>query len=88
MLLDDMISTGRTLVEACRLLQTSGLPAPVILAAHGIFASDAHADLRSAGAREVLTTDSIPNPAGRLSLAPLIAAALADFPAAARRTPA
>ncbi len=83
-LLDDMISTGRTLIESCRLLRAAGLPAPVVLAAHGIFSGSACADLLAAGAREVLTTDSIANPAGRLSLAPPIAAALAGFPATQR----
>lgn len=75
-LLDDMISTGHTLIEACRLLRAAGLPPPVVLAVHGLFAGPAYAELRAAGAHTVLTTDSVPHAAGTLSLAPLLADAL------------
>ncbi len=81
-LLDDMISTGHTLIEACRLLRAAGLPPPVVLAVHGLFAGSAHAELLAAGARTVLTTDAVPHAAGTLSLAPLLADALAGFPPA------
>lgn len=86
-LLDDMISTGRTLIEACALLRAAGLEAPLVLAVHGIFAGNAHADLLAAGAARIVSTNSIEHPSNAIDLAPLLAHALSNPPAAAQ-TPA
>ena len=77
-LLDDMISTGRTLVEGCRLLAQAGMRAPLVLAVHGIFAGDAYEALLAAGAARIVTTNSIPHASNAIDLAPLLAQALAS----------
>jgi ribose-phosphate pyrophosphokinase len=79
-LIDDMISTGGTLVDACRVLREAGMPAPVVLAVHGIFAADAHAALVAAGAAAVVTTNSIAHASNAIDIAPLLAAALSEPP--------
>ena len=76
-LLDDMISTGRTLIEGCRLLAEAGMRAPLVLAVHGIFAGDAYQAVLAAGAGRIVTTNSIPHASNAVDLAPLLAAALA-----------
>jgi len=76
-LLDDMISTGRTLIEGCRLLAEAGMRAPLVLAVHGIFAGDAYHAVLAAGAGRIVTTNSIPHASNAVDLAPLLAAALA-----------
>ncbi len=77
-LLDDVISTGRTLIAGCRVLAEAGMPAPVVVAVHGIFADDAYAALRAAGAAHIVTTNSVPHASNAIDLAPLLAAALAQ----------
>lgn len=76
-LLDDMIATGRTLIEGCRLLAEAGMRAPLVLAVHGIFAGDAYEALLAAGAGRIVTTNSIPHASNAIDLAPLLAGALA-----------
>ncbi len=76
-LLDDMIATGRTLIEGCRLLAEAGMRAPLVLAVHGIFAGDAYEALLAAGAGRIVTTNSIPHASNAIDLAPILAGALA-----------
>lgn len=74
-LVDDIVSTGGTLIEAAHLLQAAGLPPPVCLAVHAVFAGAAHENLQRAGLREVVTANTIPHPSNRLDVGPALAAA-------------
>jgi ribose-phosphate pyrophosphokinase len=69
-LVDDIISTGRTMVEAVRLL-THGWPSPICIAMHGLFADDSDLLLERAGAR-VVTTDSVPHRTNAIELRALL----------------
>jgi len=75
-LLDDIVSSGATLVETLRLLE--GSEAAVAIAIHGLCDADTEAKLRTAGAR-LVTTNSIPNLWAQIDVAPLIAAGVAEF---------
>jgi len=75
-LVDDMISTGRTLVEGCRVLRDAGMAAPLVVAVHGIFAGDAFEALQQAGAARIVSSNSIPHPSNAIDLAALLAGAL------------
>lgn len=75
-LVDDMISSGRTMEVAVRQLVADGFAPPVCLAVHGILAEDALARLEAAGA-EVVTTNTIPGPTARLDVTPLLAHVIA-----------
>ncbi|WP_339913138.1 ribose-phosphate pyrophosphokinase [uncultured Brevundimonas sp.] len=89
-LLDDIASSGRTLIEAAHQLQRQGLPPPVCVVVHGIFAGEAFAELSRLSER-VVSSDSVPHASNAITLAPLIAAALqtweADGPTRRRRRP-
>jgi ribose-phosphate pyrophosphokinase len=71
-LVDDMISSGHTMEVAVRQLVESGFAAPICLAVHGILAENAKTRLESAGA-QVVTTNTIPGPAAKLDVVPLLA---------------
>jgi ribose-phosphate pyrophosphokinase len=71
-LVDDVISSGRTMEVAARQLQKSGFSRPICLAVHGILAGDAYARLAAAGA-SVVVTNTIPGPAALLDIHPLFA---------------
>jgi ribose-phosphate pyrophosphokinase len=71
-LVDDVISSGRTMEVAAQQLGKSGFSRPICLAAHGILADDAHARLVAAGAF-VVVTNTIPGRAALLDIHPLFA---------------
>jgi len=59
-LVDDIISSGRTMMEAVRLIIERGATEPVCVAVHGLFADHSDILLARAGAR-VVTSNSIPH---------------------------
>ncbi len=77
-LVDDIISSGGTMLEAIRKLAELVRIPPVCLAVHGIFANHSDQLLVDAGAR-LVTTDSIENPHAEIGIAPLLASAISEF---------
>ena len=75
-LVDDIISTGRTMVETIRQLQLLGMKPPVCIGVHGIFAGNAYAELLEAGAGKIITTNCIPHPSNAIDIVGLIESAL------------
>jgi len=73
---DDIISTGGTMVETTKVLRREGARKIVVACIHPVLAGSALARLYDSGADIVLGTDSIPSPVSRVSLAPAIASAL------------
>ncbi len=67
-LVDDVISSGGTMIEALGLLARAGLPGASCVAVHALFDGDAHERLLAAGAREVATSDTIRHPSNRFSI--------------------
>lgn len=81
-IVDDMISTGGTLIEAAKLLQDRGARAVHVAATHGIFAADAVERIRQSNIDRIFVTDTLPTPVAGLerfevvSVAPLLAEAI------------
>jgi ribose-phosphate pyrophosphokinase len=75
-LVDDIVSTARTMIETVGHLRRAGLAAPVCVAVHAVFAQTAYEDLRAAGASDSVSCDTIRHPSNRIALAPAIAAAV------------
>ena len=80
-LLDDVASTGRTLVDAASALRARGAASVDVAVTHGLFVGDAVARLHACGVRRVWSTDSVPHPSNCVSVAPLLAQALAEWAA-------
>jgi len=74
-LIDDIASSGRTLIEAARGLVGQGLGAPVCVVVHALFADGAFADLSSLADR-IVSTDSVAHPSNAIPLAGLLAETL------------
>jgi ribose-phosphate pyrophosphokinase len=74
-LVDDIISTGRTMLETIRLLKARGHAAPVCVAVHGLFAADAYEALIQAGAR-VVTCNTVHHPSNAIDVNGAMAEAL------------
>lgn len=75
-LLDDVASSGQTLVEATRLLLAAGAASVDVAVTHALFAGDAIERVRAAGARHVWSSDCIPHPSNAVSIVPAVAKVL------------
>lgn len=74
-LIDDIVSSGRTMIETAEGLVARGLAKPVCVAVHALFAEDAYQRL-SERARSVISTNTISHPSNGISVAPLLVEAL------------
>ena len=75
-LLDDVASTGRTLIAAARGALDRGAASVDVAVTHALFMGDALAQVHAAGVRQVWSTDCVPHPSNAVSVVPLFAAAL------------
>jgi ribose-phosphate pyrophosphokinase len=71
-ILDDVISTGGTIVEAARLLQREKVSTIIAACTHGLFLRDAFERIKAV-ADHLYSTDTLDNPADKVSVAPDIA---------------
>ena len=85
-IVDDIVSSGRTVIEALGHLNRLGLRDAVCIAIHAVFAQDAFQQVLAAGAARVVSTDSISHPSNAISLAPLLVQACADLLSADEQT--
>ena len=58
-IVDDVISTGKTLISAADLLKKNGAEEIYVMATHGIFAGDAPEDLEKSIIKKVIVSDTI-----------------------------
>ena len=77
-LVDDVASTGYTLVEAARQLAAEGAATISVLVTHALFVDDALARLQAVGVGDVCSTDSVQHTTNKLHLDGLLAAALVE----------
>ena len=75
-LIDDIIASGGTMLEAARLLRAAGWPMPVCLAVHAIFADHALERLQGAGVSRIATCNTIPHPSNDIDVSEPLAAAI------------
>lgn len=73
LVVDDIISTGGTIVEALKILFSQGARKINVACTHPILAAGALAKIYEAGAQNVVGTDTVPSPISYVSVAPLIA---------------
>ena len=71
-ILDDVISTGATIVEAAKLLKRQRVKSIAAACTHGLFLKDAFERIKAV-ADELYSTDTLDNPAEKASVAPDIA---------------
>lgn len=74
-LVDDIVSSGRTILETLVHLQRLALPAPVLVAIHPVFSGGAYATLQAAGLVRIVSTDTIAHPSNAITMGPELAIA-------------
>jgi ribose-phosphate pyrophosphokinase len=71
-ILDDIISTGGTIVGAAKILREQGAKHVFCGCVHGLLIGDAEKRILDAGVEEIVGTDSVPGNVSKVSLAPLL----------------
>ncbi len=79
-IIDDVISSGRTMLEAVRIAAAFSERKPIVMAVHGIFARDADLVLEREGAR-LVTTNTILQRYSQIDIAGLLAPEAAELSA-------
>ncbi|MFE8071813.1 ribose-phosphate pyrophosphokinase [Marinobacteraceae bacterium S3BR75-40.1] len=72
-MVDDIISTGHTMIETAQHLERLKLKAPVCIGVHGLFSGDAWRAMQNSYIADIVTCDTIPHPTNRISVAQLLA---------------
>lgn len=85
-IVDDIVSSGRTAIETLGHLHRLGLQPATCVAIHAVFAGDAHAQLLAAGAARIVSTDTIAHASNAIGMAQPLADAVLALRAASGTT--
>ncbi|MEY3443003.1 MAG: hypothetical protein RLZZ519_1284 [Bacteroidota bacterium] len=75
-LVDDIISTARTMIETVQHILHAGMRPPICIGVHAVFAGEAYSKLLEAGVAKVVTCNTIAHPSNGIDVSGLISAAL------------
>ncbi|WP_395698854.1 ribose-phosphate diphosphokinase [Aquabacterium sp.] len=75
-LVDDVASTGRTLIEAATACLAAGAATVDVAVTHALFVGGSLAQLRACGVRHVWSSDAVPHETAVIPVAPLLAEAI------------
>lgn len=75
-LVDDIISTARTMIETVEHLKAAALAPPICIGVHAVFADHAYPDLQTAGARRIVTCNTIPHASNAINISALLVAGI------------
>ncbi len=75
-LVDDIISTGGTIIEAAKILKRQGARKIIAACTHGVLAGDVLRKISAAKVKPVIVTDTIESRVSMVSAAPVIAGAI------------
>ena len=78
LIVDDMISTGNSIIKATEILKKNHIGNVYVLCTHALLLDDAKEKLLKAGVKEVISTNSIPNEFAKVDLSSVISNYFAD----------
>lgn len=78
-MVDDVISSGQTLLKCADALKAAGIREIHCAAVHGIFADESDKALTGCGVKQIITTNTIPHASNRIDMSGLVAAAVRPF---------
>ncbi len=71
-LIDDIISTGRTMIETIKHLINIGMQAPICIAVHAIFANNSYELLKQAGAAKIISCNSVNHHSNQIDISDIL----------------
>ena len=71
-LIDDIISTGKTMIETIKKLSEIGAKPPVCIAVHAVFAEGAFEELEASGAKTIITCNTVTHISNGIDLSDLL----------------
>ncbi|MGP8214459.1 MAG: ribose-phosphate pyrophosphokinase [Bacteroidia bacterium] len=75
-IVDDIISTGKTMIETIHHLKREGTKPPVCIGIHAVFAGDAYDKIKEAGAQRIVTSNTIIHKSNSIDINSVIVKAL------------
>jgi ribose-phosphate pyrophosphokinase len=72
LIVDDMISTGESIVKACLALKKNKSGKVYAICAHALLIGDAKRKLKAAGIQDIIATNSIPSEFAKVDLSHII----------------
>lgn len=78
-LVDDITSTAQTMIAAVKQLKAAGLPPPVCVTVHPIFAGNAYQDLQAAGVDRIVSCNTIAHASNQIDLGDEVAVAAVEL---------
>lgn len=77
-IVDDIISSGHTMIEVIKQAKKQKAKTITCIAVHGIFAENALSKLKKAGATRIITTNTVVNTTSKIDVSPVIAEELRE----------
>jgi ribose-phosphate pyrophosphokinase len=77
-LVNDIVSTGRTMMAAASHFRTHGAPPPICIAEHPLFAGDAYVALQAAGVERIASCNTVAHSSNRIDICGPVAAAVGE----------
>jgi ribose-phosphate pyrophosphokinase len=77
-LVDDIVSTGGTMIETLKQLRACALRPAICIAVHGIFATGAYEQLSAAAPARIVTTNTIAHATNAIDVCPLLTNAIRE----------
>lgn len=78
-LVDDIISTARTMIETINHLKKANMKAAVCVGVHAVFAGNSYQSLLQSGAAEVITCNTINHPSNAIDLSGLLIEGIREY---------
>lgn len=77
-IVDDIASSARTMVEAVKVLKGRGHTAPICILVHALFAGDAYQKLSDSGPAAIVSTNSVPHPSNGIEIGEVLSRAVIE----------
>jgi ribose-phosphate pyrophosphokinase len=74
--IDDIISSGGSIIKAADVLQKKGVQKIYAMCTHALLIRDAAQKIKSAGVQDIISTNSVPSEYSKVEISPEIASAL------------
>lgn len=71
-LVDDIISSARTMIETVQHLNKAGMNPPICIGIHGVFGGNAYQELQKSGVADIVTCNTIPHLSNKIDISDIL----------------